>query len=177
MKEIEKFNEIEATEGGGFKRLPADGYVCRITLAKDVPEKEYLKVEYDIAEGEYKDWWSETMERAGFWGGKLIRSYKQTAQRFFKGFTSSVEQSNSEYIWKWDENSLIGKLVGLVLAEEEYTKNDGTVGTRLYVARNTNIENIRSGKYEVPPLKKLNGEIAAAPTIKFDEVLDEELPF
>lgn len=33
-------------------RLTPGGYVCKITVAVDVPEKEYLKLEYDIAEGE-----------------------------------------------------------------------------------------------------------------------------
>ena len=38
-------------------RLTPGGYVCKITVVVDVPEKEYLKLEYDIAEGAHKGHW------------------------------------------------------------------------------------------------------------------------
>lgn len=162
MKKIDNFNEIDANEGGTFEKLPAGGYICEIVSATDEPQKEYLQIEYDIAEGKYKGWWANTMERAGFWGGNLFRSYKKSAAGFFKGFTNAVEQSNKGYAWNWDEKTLEKKLVGLVLGEEEYEKNDGTIGTRIYVARNTSVDKIRSGDYKVPELKKLSRDAKSA---------------
>lgn len=154
MKAIENYNDVQAMDGD-FKRLPAGGYVCRITKAEDVPEKEYLKIEYDIESGEFKDWWSDTAERAGFWGGHFIRSYKESAAGFFKGFTNAVEASNHGYAWNWDERSLVGKYIGIVLGEEEYRKNSGDIGTRLNVTRNMSVEDIKSGNFKIPELKKL----------------------
>ena len=49
MKALAGYNEAKAS--GDFERLPAGGYVIRITGVKDDTEKEYLQVVYDIAEG------------------------------------------------------------------------------------------------------------------------------
>lgn len=179
MKHIDNLNSIEGVEGGSFDNLPAGGYVCKIVSGEDIPEKEYLRLEYDIAEGEYAGWWQKTFDNAAFWGGKLFRSYKESALKFFKGFITAVEQSNGGYHWNDDEKTLIGKHVGLVLGEEEYTKNDGTIGTRLYVARNTSIDKIRSGEFDVPELKRLSKSKSGSSFREMSEskLEDGDLPF
>ena len=101
-----------------FDRLIPGGYVCGITAVEDVPEKEYLRIEYDIAEGKLKNYYRTLYNNKGFWGGSTIKSYKEKALPFFKGFITAVEQSNAGYKWDNDENKLIRKLVGFVLAEE-----------------------------------------------------------
>lgn len=70
----------------------------------------------------------------------FVKSYKQKALRFFKGFKTAVEESNRNYTFKNDPQSLVGKFMGVVLGEEEYRANDGSVKTRLYV------HEVRSGK-------------------------------
>lgn len=177
MKPINNYNEVEATEGGSFERLAAGGYVCQLMMAEDKTDKEYLQINYDIAEGKYKGWWAQTMERAGFWGGHFTRSYKDTAKAFFKGFTTSVEQSNKGYAWNWEESTLVNKFIGLVLAEEEYNKNDGTIGTRLYVAKNTSVDKIRSGDFKVPDIKKLTTTATTSAFSSVDSSNDGELPW
>lgn len=175
MKHID-LSDVQAT--GEYDKPVPGGYVCRITKATDVPDKEYLALEYDIAEGPLKDYFKGLHDAMGFWGGRFIRSYKVNALGFFKAFTESVEASNSGYRWNDNEATLTNKLIGLVLGEEEYTGNDGTVKTRLYVANMVPIERIRLGKYKVPSLKKLaqeKGIDAAARNLKPTE--DETLPF
>jgi len=177
MKKIDNFETVEGTQGGGFKRLPAGGYICQISKVEDIPEKEYLKIEYDIIEGEYRLWWSDTFDRAGFWGGKFIRSYKETAERFFKGCITSMEESNKGFKWDWIEQNLVGKKIGLVLGEEEYIGAGDIIKTRLYVAQNRNIDSIKKGDFTVPDKKK----IAIVPESKpFDTIPDlagDDLPF
>lgn len=179
MKIIPNYNDIDPNEGGSFENLPVNGYVCVITKVTDKPDKEYLEIEYDVAEGKYSGWWSKTAERAGFWGGKLIRSYKDTAAGFFKGFTAAVEQSNPGYKWDWNEQSLVGKAIGLVIALEEYRKQDGTYKDRLYVARNASVDKIRKGDFTVPQYKPVANKPAAQSTTSgFSEVDDgSEIPF
>ena len=46
MKHIDWDNVKEAK---GFEKLPMGGYVCGITAVEDVPDKEQLKFEFDIA--------------------------------------------------------------------------------------------------------------------------------
>ena len=177
MKTINNWNEVKESGNSEFKRLPAGGYVCRITKVTDVPASEYLKIEYDVVEGEFKNWWADTEERAGFWGGRFVRSYKDSAAGFFKGFISAVEKSNPGFEWAWDENSLCGKLVGLVLNEEEYRKDNGDVGTRLNVAKNLDVSAIRAGDFTVPEKKTLpvvNNPFASA---SFSEITDADIPW
>ena len=90
MKKIDWNNVEEAKDG----RLPAGGYICGITSVEDVANSEYLRFEYDIAEGEYKNYYRELSEHLNFWGGSFIKSYKEKALGFFKKMIVAFEKSN-----------------------------------------------------------------------------------
>ena len=184
MKPIDLTNVQERREGD-FERLPAGGYVCRITAVKDNAEKERLELEYDIAEGKYLGYHSETYARAGFWGGRFIRSYSDKAQGFFKGFLTAVEQSNPGFAWNWDEKTLSGKLLGIVVGEREYVARDGSVKVGQEVTMVRSVKAIKEGDFKVPELRKLTDAqrpaihvSAPAPAAAgFTEITDEDLPF
>ena len=159
MKNI-NWNEVE--EAKEFPKVEPGGYVCGITAVEDLPDKEYLRIEYDIAEGEHRNYYRELYMSKGFWGASFIKSYKETARPFFKAFKTAVENSNPGYVFNNDEKTLVRKYVGLVLAKEEYKANDGTVKERLYVDQIHSIDKIRKGEYTVPELKKLKEEPKAA---------------
>lgn len=152
MKKID-WEQVE--EAKDFKKVPAGGYVVSIEDVEDVVDKEYLIIYYDIAEGEFKGHYRQLAEAKDFWAGKLYRSYKDSAKGFFKSFLVAVKKSNAGFVFNNDEKELKGKLLGLVLGEEEYLANDGTIKQRLYVVKNCSVESIKNNKYEVPPLKKL----------------------
>ena len=170
MKPIENFESVEAASER--KRLTPGGYICRITKVEDVSDKEYLRMEYDFADGELKGYWDENDERFG-WRDSFVRSYKDKAAGFFKQFVQSVEQSNSGFAWKWEEQALKGKLVGIILSEEEYQKRDGSVGTRLRVSKTTSVDKIRSGDYTVPAKKTL----AVNERTTASAISNDDLPF
>lgn len=186
MKNINWNNVQEATER---KDLPVGGYVAGICKAMDEPDRERLNIEWEVAEGEYKGYWREQtaslIERGKLnpgewaWGGKTIKSYKEKALPYFKAFITAVEESNPGYKFNNDEKTLRGKIVGVVLREEEYQANDGSIKTKLVVDRFTNAEKIRSGNYEVRPKKTLNGTAGSTPdTGDFAVIQDsEDLPF
>ena len=178
MKHIDLNDVQEATE---FQALPVGGYICGIVRVEDLPDKEYLRIEYDIADGKYKNYYRDQIQRNPdwHWGGVLIRSYKEKALPFFKAFVTSVEKSNAGYKFSDDEKTLVRKFVGLVLAEEEYTKNNGDVGKRLYVASVHSVDAIKKGKFKVPELKRLAGAAPAATQQgSFENLPDEDdLPF
>lgn len=137
------------------QRLVAGGYVCRIEDVVDHPEKQYLYIEFDVAEGQFKDYYTQLASSFGFWGGKFFRSYKPKALGMFKSFILAVEGSNDGYAFDDDETSLIGKTIGLVLQEEEYIGNDGNIKTRLIVNKVKTADEIRAGKFRVPDKKCL----------------------
>ena len=116
MKKIENFEQVKAS--GEFDALKPGGYIGVLYKAEDESDKEYLKVSFDIAEGEFADYYKNLYGQFNFWGGVFIRSYKEKALSMFKGFIKAVEESNVGYVW--------------------------------------NVETIKSGKYKVPELKKLD---------------------
>lgn len=158
MKPITNIASVQ--EAGDSKRLPAGGYICKYTNVEDNPNKNYLYMEFDIAEGDFKGYFADLDERAGFWAGKCYRSYKENALPMFKRMCSAVTKSNKGFIFDGnqhcDESTLVGKKVGMILGEEEYIGNDGSTKTRLYVAREVDIADIKAGKFKIPELKKLN---------------------
>lgn len=178
---VQETEEFENSKPGAYI-----GVICRV---EDVEEKEYLLIEWDFAEGNYKDNNRETFERAGFWPIQLRRSYKPKALGFFKAFKTALEESNPGY--KFDEldlRSMVGKRFGLVLGEEEYQKNNGSIGTRLYVAQTRSIQAIQKGDFKVPDLKRLSspqstGNAYSYPTNtqnpygNFSDIGKEKLPF
>lgn len=173
MKKIDLTNVQEA---GEFTRVPAGAYICKIIEVKDFADKEYLKVTYDIAKGDFAGYYEETRKAHPdwTWAGAYVKSYKPTAQPMFKRFCNAVSASNAGYVFdaniNADEQTLVGKLIGITLGEEEYYGNDGEKKTRLYVSKEFPIDQIASQK--VPRLKELKEE----PADSFMPVPDE-LPF
>ena len=176
---MQNFNWNEVREAEDFETLMPGGYICGITKAEDCADKQYLRLEYDIAEGPYKNHWRNLSSAAGFWGGVLIRSYKEKARPFFKQFITCVQASNPGYVFQNDENTLLRKKLGLVLGEEEYKAKDGTVKKRLYVAQVKTIKAIQEGDYTVPALKHLPDPSPSYPSSSngFEELSDSDLPF
>lgn len=163
-------------------RSPAPGgYAAKITRVEDNEEKEYLKIEWEFADGEFKGVNQETYDAFGFWPLSFVCSYKQKALRFFKGFKTAVELSNRNYVFNNDPQSLVGKFVGVVLGEEEYINKKGETKVRLYVAEKRSGKAIRDGDFKIPELKKLSHTAAPVPspagnfTVLEDD--DAELPF
>lgn len=187
MQPIKNYETIQPSDGS-FDRPGPGGYICRIVNAFDKPvdpntgKGDYLRIEFDIHEGEFKDYYTEGYKRTGKWFGSFIRSYKEKALGMFKHFTDCVEASNARYQWDFDEGTLKGKLIGLVFGEEEYLKNNGEVGTRTYVSDVKTVDQIDKGDYKIPALKRLGGNQSAVPQVAAVadfSVLDDdgELPF
>lgn len=183
MRNID-WDGVQERQPGDFERPGPGGYIARIVNVEDMEEKEYLRIEWDFEEGTHRGDNAATFARAGFWPIALIRSYKPNAQGFFKAFKTSVEASNRGYIFHNDPPSLEGKLMGVVLGEEEYVSGKGDLRTRLYVYQIRSVKAIQSGDFKVPELKKLSSEQVsnAKPDRQFQEVDplgddDDDCPF
>lgn len=178
----QEYRQVEASGGGGdFQRLPAGGYVCKITKVEDHgnEEKPYLRVVYDIFEGDYARFYSDDWGKENEWAHDMRQYYTPAAFGIFKGFLKAVDISNGTAFEAaaetgLDERKMVGLLIGLIIGEEEYEANDGSIKTRLRVRGARPIQNIREGKFKQPELKTLPDEepIPLAPA------LDEgDLPF
>ena len=180
MRKINNYEEIQ--EAGDFKNVVAGGYIAVIKSAVDYPNKEYLKIELDIAKGEFAGYYQELFDKKAFWGLSAIRSYSEKALPFFKGFATSVENSNRNFKFDFDETKLVGKQVGIILGEEYYIGNDGSNKKRLIVSRFVSAETISKGDFEIPePVVKDGATIQTQGKSIADsfgsEVNSDEVPF
>ena len=202
MPKINMRDYEEATAStGDYQRMGAGGYVAQIQAVRTdgpasygkgridyVNSKEYVKLIYDIAEGDFAgrfsdDYWSGEDKD---YGHQIFLSWKNMGA--FKGNIQALDESNPGFdalaAFQADRWELfIGKKVGIVVGEEEYRGNDGTVKTRLGFPRLKSIQDIRAGKFKVPEFKKLddgqgyNAQPEPAPSGNGGSVYDEDVPF
>ena len=161
MKEINGWEKVKASDD--YDRLAPGGYICNIIGVEDNESKSYLKIEYDIALGEFAGYWNEYAKRSGSWKGEFYRSYKDSAAGMFKGFINAVEASNEGYKWDWREQTLTGKYIGLVIGDEEYIANDGSLKTWPKVRTVKSVQDIKEGRFRVPETKKVETEEPVVP--------------
>lgn len=176
---------------GEYETLEVGGYICKIVNAKEEISKngnKMLAVAFDIAEGDHKDIYQRRFTEQKLtnpeakWSNNgihriMLLDKDGQCNKFFKGFITSVENSNQGYNFKeskFDEKTLKGKLFGGVFGEEEYLKSDGKIGTitKLRWIRTTGA--IEDGKYNIPDKKVLNQSTQSNYNSSND---DDDLPF
>lgn len=191
MIKIDNWEKVQASTT--FTKLPAGGYVARITKVELVKEKNYLRIVYDIAEGPEKGRYSDDWGKAHEFAHSFIRSLRQdkeTIKGMFKRFMLTVDATNGTNYTPlidpknggFDEQQLVGKLIGIVLGEEEYDNDRGETKTRLYLAEVMTADDIRKGAYIVPDIRKAperaSEGLTAAPEVAFNNPINEDdLPF
>lgn len=161
MKKINDFDKIQENTTG-FKRIPDGAYIVGIKKVEDVSDKEYLRLELDVCKGEYKNWFQKQYDsdarETKYWprDGVLVRSYREKALPFFKGFITAVTKSNPKFTWNWNEQDLKNKVFGVVIGTEQYQTKNGRVAERPYIDSVHSVESIENGDYTIPEKKMLD---------------------
>lgn len=183
MKSL-NWNNIQAKVDGEFERLPAGPYVARIIDATDKPEKEYVELLWDIAEGPKTGYYDDSWGQAHPYAHNLILSYKDKALGMLKGRLEAIAASNNGFdpFAAWDAGRLDmfkGRLIGINLQEEEYERNDGEIGTRLNVCAVMDAQKVRDGLVKTRDKKTLDGKPAQKSTkpAAAAPAWDGEIPF
>ena len=170
--------------------LPASGYVA---IIKDAKEQEYswgkqLVVSFDIAEGEYKDFFADqykanTQEDKKWKGNYRITlpkegdQYEGMNKKILGNFIWSVENSNSGFKFKFDESTLKGKKIGVVFRNKEWAF-DGKMGWTTECGKVIDADSIRTGNYSPMKDKPLpDNKKAKVEEIQEAEIDDGDLPF
>lgn len=197
IKKPQGYDEAQVFDGD-FKQLPAGGYICVVrkvfpTLTKG--EKEALMIFFDIAEGEYKGHYeqiykADTREDKK-WLGSKVQCVEDKALTFFKGFITSIENSNPGFKFNWDadgnEKTLENKKFGGVFQREQYSAN-GTLRFSTKLIEYRSVESIRKGIKPPPdklvePAKQNNSYMPDAyksqpyPNFQEIDVNNDTLPF
>lgn len=148
---------------GEFKSVTPGGHICKILGAKSEQSKsgkEQLVIMFDIAEGPDKGFYMDQFKRKqesnadAKWQGLYRQLTEGDSTKFFKGMITAIEKSNDGYKWDWKEESLKGKLFGGVFGQEEYEKQDGSIGVSTKCRFIRSVEQIRKG-VEAPEIKRL----------------------
>lgn len=188
MRKVNWSKVEEASEG--YAAPPAGGYILAICAVEDHPDKEYLKIYCDIAgvaekaNEQFIGYYGQRKERSG---GKIplfsfIRSYKESAQGFFKAFLVALEKSgNADFAadrFNGDEQQFNGMVIGAVLRQEEYLYND-KLRLRLSVDRCCSVERIQKGDFDIPETKKYQATAAPAQGVASYQPapFENEIPF
>ena len=166
MEKIENWDNIEAKGMEDFKSLPIGAYECVIRDASinnnEQTGKTTLKIEVDIANGEYKNYYQKRYDNntnaEKKWDNNATRylAFEGENASYFKGFITSVENSNTGYKWTWDETTLKNKKICGVFQYEEYEKQDGSKGVKVRLNRFRSLDKLK--EIEVSDsVKLLNG--------------------
>lgn len=162
----------------------AGGYVMRVLKAENVEDKEYVLVTMDIAEGPFANYGKKAEERNGndwsyFRGFVSYKEYDGKVTWRWDNFLGAIGNSNSNFPDKFngDEQLFVGKLVGVVLFEEEYENSNGDIKVRTKVDLYTSVDKIHQGKFKVKPLKRLEPAATPTPASVAPAVDDDDVPF
>lgn len=161
MKKID-LSKIEEPKAYGKRlpELPEGGYICGIKKVTDHPDRESLEFEYDIVQGDYKNYFTNMKDTLGWADNRFFQPYKTERNKsYFKALITSVQKSNRGFKYDGEhEETLENKYIGLTIGNEEYQKKNGSIGTRHYVDRVHSVQAIKDGDFTVPENKKLSGE-------------------
>ena len=203
MKAFGNFDKVVASNGGGSSMLEPGGYVAKIVRVKDHTDekKPYLEFVYDIWNGEAKSFLftADLADTTNDWRHSF-RIYFSKDNNYgvqrYKALTEAVENTAQGkgakafvYEDKDDaEQTLVGKLLGVVIRHRSYINSEGKVKTAVDVnafipgkdAAEGNFDQKFAEPYETDEVKDARDNAAnavidaPAPAI---ELADEDLPF
>ena len=192
MIDLIGYEDATAVLPGEFAKLPAGGYVCHVVNSQITHSKAgnpMLVLYIDIVEGEFTRHFRDAFDRVRSarpdikWDNsgiyrQLIFDKAGKVSSFFKGLLTCFEKSNGNFHFNprnFDEQILRGCLIGFVFAEEEYTKKDGSIGTRSFAKFPKVVDDIRSGNFSVPETKKLAETKSSTTTTSAPTFADKSL--
>lgn len=143
-----EFDELDVN--GGNSLLPNGAYVCRISRAV-VNTYGQLEVELPIADGPAMKMDALRLEEKG--RPFISRRFKLEGKAlyYFKRFINAVEASNTNYAFDKEENSLLNRLVGVVVQQKKmFSPSLGREFIGIEVVEFVPVADVRDGKCTVP---------------------------
>jgi len=198
MLNFKSVNRDQVKQQGAFQMLPKGAYVVKIINIKTEANKnndgQHLRIAFDIAEGEYKDFYMKQYQNNTNEDKKWPNDANFTinipddsspewmSQKFFT-FLANVEDSNKGYVFNGDETKLKGKLFGGLFRNEQSEYN-GNIYDHIRLWWTRPADDVRNNKYGSLPKDKLVSAKPATPenaSNEFiqipDEVGADEIPF
>lgn len=193
MKKFEKFETAQIKTGSVFSPLPKDAYVIKIVGAKEENNKNsegtHIKVAFDIAEGEYKDFYQKQFDAQAnedkHWpydGVYNLSAPDDNSPQWmidnFGTFVAALEDSNAGYHWDWNEGKWKGLVIGALFRNEQ-SESNGNVYDHTRPIWFRNAQSIRDKKFGRLPKDKLIAvkKSDSDPFMSLPEDGEDEVPF
>ena len=201
MKAFGNFDKVVASNGSGSSMLEPGGYVAKIVRVKDHTEenKPYLEFVYDIWNGETKSFLfaQDLADTTNDWRHSFrIYFTGDFGKQRYKALTEAVEntaQGKGAKAFVYEdkdgaEQTLVGKLLGVVIRHRSYVNSEGKVKTAVDVNAFIPGKDAAEGNFDQKFAEPFEGDGVAearanaanavidapAPAI---ELADEDLPF
>ena len=185
MRKPNNYDSVAASLS--FEPLALGGHPCIIKGVEETKSKtgkDMLKVALDIAApdpqaGYYAERFANDDRHDKKWPCVtyvVLEDNEGNASRSLAQFVTSVEESNSGFLFPWDNVSLLkGKKVGGVFGQEEYRNSKGEVkkATKLFWFRS--VDKVKDAA--VPKLKELKAATSTASTAKWADISEDDIPF
>lgn len=197
MKKFNGYDDAKkAAQSAGTMRLPVGAYICKIMAVRYEEGKDgmsdLLALQFDIAEGEHKDFFKKQYEanqnEDKKWKG-AVRIYIPKddgserdgwTKRSFAGWIDAFEKSNPGFLWDWDENKLKGKSVGIVFGETG-TVISGKEVKYTEARFGIDIQRVKDGTAPTAKFKGKNGYGKGTPGddgfMSVSDSISEDVPF
>ncbi len=193
---MQQFKGYERKEQVDFELLPKGAYVIKLLSVKEEYNTDkgtsWLKIAFDIAEGEYKDFYKKVFDgntkEDKKWPNDAVLyitcptdNSEQWLIDNFNKFMTAVEDSNEGFHWNWDESILKDKLVGAKFCNEQ-SEYQNKIYDHTKAKWFINAQKVRDGKAGKLPQDKLissgSGSSGSSPANDgFKPISDEEIPF
>jgi hypothetical protein len=137
----------------------AGPYIAIIVSAEEKKSKAgnpMLVLSVDIAEGPFKMFYSNLSDRLT--KDCLLKHYcvlSEDNAAYLKGDILAIEHSNKDFKYDFNEQSLVGKFVGINLREEEYKASDGNIKISLKILHLCSVADVKKGAIKAPKPKLL----------------------
>ncbi len=144
MKAFGNFDKVVASNGGGSSMLEPGGYVAKIVRVKDHTDekKPYLEFVYDIWNGETKSFLfaQDLADTSNDWRHSFriyFTGNSEFGKQRYKALTEAVENTAQgkgakAFVYEDKDNAeqtLVGKLLGVVIRHRSYVNSEGKVKT------------------------------------------------
>ena len=201
MKAFGNFDKVVASNGGGSSMLEPGGYVAKIVRVKDHTDekKPYLEFVYDIWNAETKSFLftADLADTTNDWRHSFrIYFTGDFGKQRYKALTEAVENTAQgkgakAFVYEDKDNAeqtLVGKLLGVVIRHRSYVNSEGKVKTAVDVNAFIPDKDAAEGNFDAKFAEPFEGDGVAearanavnavidAPTPAI-ELADEDLPF
>jgi len=167
MQKPSNYDTVQAAEEfGSFENVKLGGHIVKIISAKEYTgisgntslqicvdidgndeQKGYFKKQYDANQNKEKRWAN---------GATKYISLKEDDKcvAMFKGFITTVENSNPNFKWNFDESKLVGLKLVAVFGQEEYLNDKNEVKLSTKITQFRSLDKLKEVK--IPKIKKLD---------------------